>query len=185
MVLKILSLRTLLCGIISLLILPALTYAQDGEALFLQNCTACHTIDGGPLVGPDLKDVHTRYQEDWLMNFIRSSQSMVQDGDEQAVAIFQEFNMIPMPDQPFNNEQISTILAYIKAESEEVILEPVAATATTEEATIVEVVKDQNETISWLQGDMHLIIIILGLEFTLVVLLISIIFVIVIMKRRM
>ena len=72
------------------------TFSQDGELLFTQNCTACHTIGGGPLVGPDLKGVSEKYEESWLLKFIQSSQTMVKAGDEQAVATFQQYNMVPM-----------------------------------------------------------------------------------------
>ncbi|WP_339790132.1 cytochrome c [uncultured Imperialibacter sp.] len=72
------------------------TFSQNGELLFTQNCTACHTIGGGPLVGPDLKGVSEKYEESWLLKFIQSSQTMVKAGDEQAVATFQQYNMVPM-----------------------------------------------------------------------------------------
>ncbi len=42
---------------------------QDGSALFKQNCSACHTIGGGALAGPDLKGVTDKDQE-WLTQFI-------------------------------------------------------------------------------------------------------------------
>ena len=34
--------------------------AQDGEALFKQNCAACHKVGGGRLVGPDLISLTTK-----------------------------------------------------------------------------------------------------------------------------
>lgn len=35
----------------------ATVMAQDGQALFEAKCAACHSIGGGPKVGPDLKEV--------------------------------------------------------------------------------------------------------------------------------
>ena len=32
--------------------------AEDPATDFKQSCVSCHTIGGGPLVGPDLKNVH-------------------------------------------------------------------------------------------------------------------------------
>ena len=35
-------------------------HAQQASDFFQQNCTSCHTIGGGRLTGPDLKDVPRR-----------------------------------------------------------------------------------------------------------------------------
>ena len=86
-------------------------------------CGACHSIGKGRLVGPDLKGVTERRDEAWLISFIRSSQTMVKDGDAEAVKIFDEYK-IPMPDNNFTDEQIIGILNYIK-NYEEVAAKPV------------------------------------------------------------
>ncbi|HEX2977121.1 MAG TPA: cytochrome c [Bacteroidales bacterium] len=87
--------------------------AQSGEELFKSNCSSCHTINGGKLVGPDLSGVYNKQDETWLKNFIRASQKMVKSGDQAAVAIFNEFK-IPMPDFNFTDQQITSILDFIK-----------------------------------------------------------------------
>lgn len=51
---------------IVLLLLPAIAAAQDAADFFRQNCVSCHTIGGGRLTGPDLKDVLTRKDRAWL-----------------------------------------------------------------------------------------------------------------------
>ena len=91
-------------------------------------CSACHTIGKGKVIGPDLKGITERREEAWLISFIRSSQTMVNDGDAEAVKIFEEYK-IPMPDNDFTDEQIIGILNYIKNYEE-----PVAAEAVTEPA---------------------------------------------------
>lgn len=88
---------------------------NTGEQVFKTNCSSCHTINKGRLVGPDLSGVYNKMPEDWLISFIKSSQSMVKAGDPDAVAIFNEFNKIPMPDNPLNDEQIRGILDHIKS----------------------------------------------------------------------
>lgn len=89
--------------------------AQDpGSALFQQTCSACHKIGGGRLVGPDLAGVTEKRTEDWLVRFIKSSQSMVRAGDPVAVALYKEYNQIPMPDQALSDVQIRSILKHIK-----------------------------------------------------------------------
>lgn len=37
-----------------------ISHAQDGKALFDENCGACHSIGGGPMAGPDLKGLVAR-----------------------------------------------------------------------------------------------------------------------------
>ena len=77
-------------------------------------CAACHTIGKGKLIGPDLKGVTEKHDREWLYSFIRSSQTMIKNGDPKAVAIFEEYNKIPMPDNNFTDEQIERLLVYIE-----------------------------------------------------------------------
>lgn len=85
----------------------------QGEKLFKSTCVACHTVGKGKLVGPDLKGVNKKYDEKWLISFIRSSQALVKKGDARAVKTFNENNKIPMPDNNLSDADIKSILAYI------------------------------------------------------------------------
>ena len=90
--------------------------AQDGAALFRQNCAACHQIGRGRLVGPDLLNIHERRDEEWIHRFIKSSQTLVKAGDPVAVQLFEEYNKIVMPDNThLADEDINAIMAYIKS----------------------------------------------------------------------
>ncbi len=96
----------------------SILYGQDdGEALFKKICVACHTVNQGKLIGPDLANVHIRRSEEWIINFVQSSQSVIKSGDPVAMALFEEFNKIPMPDNPYSATQIRTIISYIAANS--------------------------------------------------------------------
>lgn len=86
---------------------------QNGKALFDKSCVACHTIGGGKTVGPDLMGINQKMDKAWLIRFIKSSQTMVKAGDPDAVAIFNEFMKIPMPDQNLSDAEIMQILQYI------------------------------------------------------------------------
>ena len=44
--------------------------SEETIAFYRQNCASCHTIGGGRLTGPDLKDVTERATEEWLVDFI-------------------------------------------------------------------------------------------------------------------
>ena len=89
----------------------------EGATYFKQVCVACHTINGGVLVGPDLANVHERRSDEWLQKFIKSPQTLINSGDPDAVAVYEQFNKIVMPDPPFSGDQIAAIITYIKAAS--------------------------------------------------------------------
>lgn len=90
---------------------------SEGETLFNNNCTVCHAINE-VVVGPALKNVHERRELPWLINFIRNSQQVIQSGDDYAVNLYNEYNKTLMPSFDFSDEQITNIVAYVKAESQ-------------------------------------------------------------------
>jgi len=100
--------------------------AQTGQEIFKANCSACHTIGGGKLVGPDLKGITELRQQDWLVRFIKSSMTVINSGDEEAVRIFNEFAKLPMPDQNLTEAQIVEVINYIKSESGSAAAAPIA-----------------------------------------------------------
>ncbi len=107
----------------SSLIILTLCFSQhskpqsSGETSFNQICKACHTIGGGRLVGPDLFNVQERRSEEWIVSFVKSSQSMINSGDSAAVAIYEEYNKTLMPDPLLSDAQIADILNYIIEQS--------------------------------------------------------------------
>jgi mono/diheme cytochrome c family protein len=101
---------------------------KNGEAIFKETCTACHTIGKGKLVGPDLANVKNRHSEEWIKNFIKSSQTVIKSGDKYADSLFKAFNQMPMPDHPsLTDDQIKGLIAYITEQSSA----PTTATAST------------------------------------------------------
>lgn len=87
-----------------------------GKNLFI-SCAACHAIDK-KIIGPALKDIHKKYEQDWLIKFIRNSQQLIKQGDAQALASYNEYNQLVMPNHDFSDEEILQILDYIAAESQ-------------------------------------------------------------------
>lgn len=87
---------------------------NSGEESFKSICSACHTINKGRLVGPDLSGVYLIRNNEWLLRFIRSSQQFIKSGDTAAIAIYNKYNKIPMPDIQLSNEQILSVIEYIK-----------------------------------------------------------------------
>jgi mono/diheme cytochrome c family protein len=115
------GLRALVSGL--LLAVISLTWsdkteAQDtGEQVFNTTCFACHTIGGGRLIGPDLAGIHEKRSQEWLEQFVRSSQTLINSGDADAVALYEEYNSLLMPDTAASDEQIREVLSFIKTRS--------------------------------------------------------------------
>jgi mono/diheme cytochrome c family protein len=85
--------RALLLALVAGASLPA----QDAPAFFAENCVSCHTIGGGRLAGPDLKDVHTRRDRGWLAQFIVNPKAAIDRGDPYALQLQQEARGVVMP----------------------------------------------------------------------------------------
>jgi mono/diheme cytochrome c family protein len=88
--------------------------AEEGQTLFQQQCTACHTIGGGKLVGPDLLGVTQRRDREWLRQWILVPDKMLAEGDPIATQLLQEYNNVPMPDLGLTDQQGEAIIAYLK-----------------------------------------------------------------------
>lgn len=94
------------------------TWAQDAGAFFKQNCTSCHTIGGGRLTGPDLKDVATRKDRAWFVEFLQSPKAMIDSGDPYATKLQGEARGVVMPNiAGMNPQQAQALLDMIAAES--------------------------------------------------------------------
>jgi mono/diheme cytochrome c family protein len=91
--------------------------AEDGNSLFTRLCTPCHTIGNGRLVGPDLMKITEKKDKSWLIPFIQSSQSIIKGGDADAIALFEEYNKIMMPDQALSSSEVESVLEYIELKS--------------------------------------------------------------------
>ncbi len=90
---------------------------EEGKAIFTARCASCHNVNK-QLTGPALSGVHERRDMKWIINFVKSSQTMVKNGDKDAIALFEKFNKIPMPDHSdLNDQHINSIIEYIKSES--------------------------------------------------------------------
>ena len=83
-----------------------------GKSLFNANCASCHKLNRN-LVGPALKGVSAKYEKEWLYSWIKNSAALIKSGDDQAVAIYEEYNKVAMNAFPqLSNEDIDNILAY-------------------------------------------------------------------------
>ena len=93
-------------------------WAQDPVEFFRQNCASCHTIGGGRLTGPDLRNVTERQDRAWLENFIQDPKAVIDSGDAYALKLFQEARGVLMPRVPGMNPDLAkALLDLIEAES--------------------------------------------------------------------
>jgi mono/diheme cytochrome c family protein len=93
-------------------------HAQDAAADFKTNCTSCHTIGGGVLTGPDLKDVTARQDRAWLRTFIRDPKASIDSGDPRAQQLLKDARGVVMPTLAnMTDARISALLDLIEAES--------------------------------------------------------------------
>lgn len=106
---------------------PKLRKMTQGEELFRTRCSACHTIGGGDtmntakaLVGPDLLAVTERREPAWLERWLAEPDKMLEEQDPIAMALYAQFNNIPMPNLELNQVEIEALIEYMGAESRRV-----------------------------------------------------------------
>ena len=100
------------------LLLSAPARAQDAATDFKRNCMSCHTIGGGRLTGPDLKDVTQRKDRDWLTRFIIDPRVLIDAGDPYALQLMQEARSAVMPTLPgMTRSRAQSLMQLIEEES--------------------------------------------------------------------
>jgi cytochrome c551/c552 len=103
--------------LVTLLASPDLL-AQKGEALFTDNCAPCHTIGEAGGVGPDLRDVTSRRDREWLAKFILDPDGVTKSGDTYAAQLAKKFDGVVMPaPQGLSREDVLAILDAIDVRS--------------------------------------------------------------------
>ncbi len=107
----------------------------DGKALFKSNCAQCHSTGSNKIIGPGLKDVHSRHNEEWLLKWTKNSQGVIKSGDPYAVDLFKKFNQTAMPSFALGDEEIKSIFAFIKTEGEATAATPAGGAGVAEGAT--------------------------------------------------
>lgn len=86
--------------------------AENGKKIFNANCAACHKLDKKS-IGPALEGVSEKRTREWLHAWIKDNNALRESGDADAIAIFEEYNSMPMIAYPNLSEQdIDDIIAY-------------------------------------------------------------------------
>jgi protein SCO1/2 len=96
---------------------PAKLTLDPGRYGFTTHCAPCHSIGGGQRVGPDLAGVTKTRDRDWLAHFIVAPATMVANGDPTAVALFEKYKPLQMPNLALTAKDAEAIIGYLEAES--------------------------------------------------------------------
>jgi len=91
---------------------------QAVEDDFATNCSGCHTIGGGPLLGPDLKGLSERQSREWLVDWMMDPVGVLLGGDPYALELQRAARGAMMSPTPGMNEaRAHQLLDYIDAQS--------------------------------------------------------------------
>jgi len=112
------SAKWFLAMLMFFIIISVAAYSQESADLFRQNCQSCHTIGGGKLTGPDLKNVAQRKDRAWLTKFIQDPRAVLDAGDQYALDLQREARGAVMPALPgMTKARAEALLDLIDAES--------------------------------------------------------------------
>ena len=114
------SIRSTRCAIwlaVIWLACPVSVWSQDTPDFFREKCKSCHTIGGGRLAGPDLKDVTARKDRDWLTGFMMNPQSYIDRGDSYATKLLEDYRSVMPSISGMTKDRCDKLLDLIEAES--------------------------------------------------------------------
>jgi len=98
----------------------ALPGARPGEDLFNTRCTACHTIGQGDKLGPDLLGVVSKRDRLWMIRWLQEPDVMLEEKDPLALALYTQYNNVPMPNLRLTNENSLDLIRYMQEETRRV-----------------------------------------------------------------
>ena len=106
---------------------PQIRQISTGEDLFRTRCAACHTIGQGEVrelaerrIGPDLLGVGDLRDRAWLERWLKEPDAMLAEKDPLAMALYLQYDEIPMPNLRLTDADVASILGYIDQESRRV-----------------------------------------------------------------
>lgn len=106
---------------LSLALLLTLVAGAPAADQFAQTCASCHSIGGGRLVGPDLKDVTQRRDRSWLEKFVQDPKAVIDSGDPYAQQLVKDSQGIVMPTLGLSAAETKALIDLIDAESKKAV----------------------------------------------------------------
>lgn len=89
---------------------------NPGRYLFARECAACHTIGHGDKIGPDLQGVTNVRPDKWLHEFIGEPDKKLDAKDPIAMALYERYKHLRMPNLTLTPEDVDTIVKFLKSE---------------------------------------------------------------------
>jgi protein SCO1 len=96
---------------------PANLQLDRGQYTFANHCAACHTIGRGEKLGPDLLNVATARDREWLTRFITAPDKVRAAGDPIALALRAKYKEVVMPRLDLGTSDAAALIDYIDRES--------------------------------------------------------------------
>lgn len=103
---------------------PEIRQISDGEYIFRNLCSACHTIGGGDVmaaaeqrIGPDLLNVGQQREREWLERWLVEPDVMLEEKDPLALALYEQYARVPMPNMRLTDKDVTALLGYMDQES--------------------------------------------------------------------
>ena len=100
------------------------SFAQDGEALFKNNCASCHAVDKR-VTGPPLRGAQERWAEageaELLYEWVKNSSALISSGKSARAKELEDFDPSAMTPQAVTNDDIDAIFVYVEASTKEVV----------------------------------------------------------------
>ncbi len=93
--------------------------SRPGEDTFQTRCMACHTIGQGDKSGPDLLNVVSNRDRAWLARWIKEPDVMLKEKDPLAMALYEKYNKVMMPNLFLSDEEVNDLIDYIDAVSKQ------------------------------------------------------------------
>ncbi|MEO7175610.1 MAG: cytochrome c [Saprospiraceae bacterium] len=86
--------------------------ADRGKAISDTKCFSCHKTTDEKLVGPGWKDVTTRHNPHWIMNFITNPDPMIEKDPKVQAQL--ELCLVRMPNQSLEDQDARDILEFMR-----------------------------------------------------------------------
>jgi copper(I)-binding protein/cytochrome oxidase Cu insertion factor (SCO1/SenC/PrrC family) len=106
---------------------PKLRDLPRGEQIFRTRCQTCHTVTGNEpagALGPDLLGVTRRRDPQWLLDWLRAPDQMLEQQDPIAMALYEQYNQLAMPNMRLHKEEALALLDYLEDETRRIRGEP-------------------------------------------------------------
>lgn len=144
------SLLTTMVVAFACLIFSSVSYAEGSAELFKSRCAVCHSTTDEVKIGPGLGGVTERRTAEWLSSWIKNSDELIKSGDEEAIAIYEEYNKSAMP--PFadlSDGDIQGLIEYMADPTEVVADSGSGATSAASNDVDIAESKDLSSFLFW------------------------------------